>query len=232
MVKQKDVKEEINLKTLSIIFILSLLILFISYALFHTTPFFLIRHYRIDPLAVNNNLLSVNGFPLQNIELEGCPNCTKSYYFEEGDYFVFEYHIPYKNKINLFFRKVLYHIYGIPDHGWVSIDFEPSNTDWSEYNSINFFVKGTGEPSELEFVIEEADGDMWHFFDEEILKTEKLTLVNISFEHIIRSKESLGDGKKDFHNVKMFQLVITCPNRAVNNTLYFALKNNTMFYLL
>lgn len=230
--KFKGAEREISLTTLGIIFFLSLLILFGSYFIFYIIPPFLIGHFPVNPLTVNNTLLSINEFVLDSFEFESCPGCTKTYRFEKNDSFTVEYYIPYKTKTNLLFRKILRQIYDIPDHGWISMDFKPSNTDWSKYNGINFFIKSTGEPSKLDFIIEELDGDIWHFFDEEVLKTKKLALVSIPFERLIRSKESLGDGKKDFHNVKMFQLVITNPNQAVNNTLYFALKNNTMFYLL
>ncbi len=41
----------------------------------------------------------------------------------------------------------------------------------------------------------------------------------------------LGDGKKEFRNVTMFSLTITSFDRAVNNTLYFKLKDDSLIYL-
>lgn len=128
---------------------------------------------------------------------------------------------------------MLEQIFGIPvDYGWVIMSSKVSNADWSKYSNVDIFVKGTGEPSRLEFSIQEADGDAWYFFDEGMLKTKDWVSISMPFENFVHPPWAhFGDGEKEFKNVTMFQLTITSFDRAVNNTLYFALEGNNLIRL-
>lgn len=237
MRRDLEVEDEISLNLLATIFILGLILIFGSYFIFFDGRDVIVdggQYIRDRYTQFKYGLSYINNFDLNNFNFRSCADCTIAATSDKNGVLEVSYEIPHnKNKISIFYHKILERIFNVPvNYGWVSINSKPNNSDWSDYKSANFFVKNEGKTSRLEFSIEESDGDIWYYFNKDAIKTTIGSLVSMPFNDFVHpSWAPLGDGKKEFNNITMFQMTITSFDKAVSNTLEFSLKDDNLIYL-
>lgn len=248
-------EEEIDLRTLSIVFLLGLLILFGTYFLIYdesrtvynlpsnTYHKFVEVYHKI--IGFYNNLInSIRTSAVSKTEsidnaynTINCKGCKISSEFkteQNKKILIASYELSHKNYLWYQIHKIFERIFKMPvDFGWVQINKKLDNADWSDYETISILVKGTGEPSNLECSIVEKDGDSWYYFDENSLASKEWIEVKMPFEDFVNPKwASKGDGKKEFTNVKEISFTITNFDKSVKNILFFEIYDGELFKLI
>lgn len=145
-----------------------------------------------------------------------------------------DYMIPHnKEKWKIWLHKIYERITNSPvDYGWVKVNKNLNNLDWTNYSSINFKIKGDQNPGKLEFFIKEQDGDVWYFFDDKILRNDNWTSFSIPFESLENPVwAERGDGKKELNNVIEVGFTLTSFETETEKTIFFNLVDGEIFYL-
>ncbi len=63
----------------------------------------------------------------------------------------------------------------------LTLDKEMYTEDWSKYNYIHLWISSNGSMESFEIIVEEEDGDWWHYFDEKILQNESWQSISVPF---------------------------------------------------
>ncbi|MAG50317.1 hypothetical protein CL621_01590 [archaeon] len=61
----------------------------------------------------------------------------------------------------------------------LTFDKEINMEDWSRYNYIHLWISNNGDMESFEIIIEENDGDWWHYFDEKILQNDGWQSISV-----------------------------------------------------
>lgn len=248
-------EEEINLRTLSIIFLLGLLLLFGTYFLFYDesiTVYNLPLNVYHKSIGVYNKAVGSYWGTINSIRSSaigetkiiggsyktiGCKDCKISAEFkkeQDEQILIVDYELSHRNYLWRQIHKVFERIFKIPvDFGWVQINKGLDHVDWSDYEMISIMVKGEGESSNLEFSILEEDGDAWYYFDEKSLASEDWIEIKMPFENFVNPKwASHGDGKKDFKGIIEIKLTIMNFEKSIKNKLYLETFDGEIFKLI
>jgi hypothetical protein len=82
-------------------------------------------------------------------------------------------------------------------------------SDWKNYNYINIWLKSDDAGGKFEFIITDADGDWWHYYNNDILFTNNWTLLKMPLKSFNNpSWTQRGNGKQNFENVTQYLIRI------------------------
>jgi len=89
----------------------------------------------------------------------------------------------------------------------LTIGKDIKSEDWSQYNYINLWISSEGEMESFEFIIEEYDGDRWHYFDEKVLQKEGWQSLLAPFRKFENpSWAGHGNRRRNFDKIINFEL--------------------------
>jgi len=170
-------------------------------------------------------------------ETSRCKGCKMAVEFEierDNGILVVDYELSHKNYLWRQVHKIFEKVFKMPvDFGWVQINKKLDNVDWSQYTAVRLLVKGTGEPSDLDFSIVEKDGDVWYYFDRNSLDSKDWIEIKMPFEDFTNpSWANQRDGKKDFKNITEIVVTMKNFNEPIKNTLYFKIFDEEIFKLI
>ncbi len=79
--------------------------------------------------------------------------------------------------------------------------------DWSQYNYVHIWINGEDKMESFELIIQEEDGDWWHYFDEKVLQKEGWQSLLIPFKKFKNPGWTRhGDRKRNFNKIINFEL--------------------------
>jgi hypothetical protein len=98
-----------------------------------------------------------------------------------------------------------------------------SKASWNDYNYANLWVKGDSVGGMLEFIIIDADGDWWHYYDNTILQKSNWTLLKMPLKSFNNpSWTRHGNRKQNFDTVTGYAIKISAVKKEPgNHSVYF-----------
>ena len=98
------------------------------------------------------------------------------------------------------------------------ISSESKYTNWKDYNFVNLWIKDDGFNGMFEFIIVDADGDWWHYYNKDVLKKQSWTLVKMPLKSFNNPEwTEHGNRKQNFENITKYFLKIT-PNKEIQGS--------------
>lgn len=241
-------EEEVNLRTLSIIFLLGLLLLFGIYSLsfdeartVYNAPsniyHKLVGSYSKLINSIQNSAMGKTETIDDSYKTISCKDCKINTEFkidQDKKILIVDYELSHRNNLWRQIHKIFERIFEMPiDFGWVQIKKDLDYADWGDYTTMSLSIKGTGKPSNLDFSIVEEDGDAWYYFDKTSLASEEWVEIRMPFEDFINPGwAGHGDGKKEFKNITRIELTITNFDEPVKNTLSFEMFDDELFNVI
>ena len=210
-------KEEISLKTLGIIFLLSLVILFgLYYFIFmdHDITGFATASSENptsseDPLdKFNKEMIKEpkTAEALKGIVVENFENTLISKFFIIHDKKSSFSKISISDESFKGKGKSLKINYDIVKGGYVIFRSPSSIEDWSEFENLNILIKPGGKKGILRVLVTDIEGDTVDLFNEYILTKTDWHLFKIPLRELALDLSHKGDGEMNLKNIKEYQL--------------------------
>jgi len=88
----------------------------------------------------------------------------------------------------------------------LTFDKEIGIEDWSNYNYIHLWISSMGNMESFEIIIEENDGDWWHYFDEKILQNESWRSILVPLNKFKNPEWTRhGNRRRSFDKIRSFK---------------------------